>query len=278
MEVISFRTGHHLPSRRAFALLFGVVALFATGLAVGCGSKKEDAKEAPVEVPAPPNPNAKPVDTATAGVVSGFIKLEGMPPKMRAINLRSVPSCNEMHKTPALTEDVVMGNDSMLQNVVVYLKGDFTPYSFPDNTESAKIDQVGCIYTPHVLAVTTHTPVQVHNSDSATHNSLAITKANSPWNETQAVGGTPVQRVFSAPEVALALKCNIHPWMKVYVAVFNHPYFQVTGKDGSFTLKNVPPGNYTLMAWQERYGMIEQPITVAPNGSQSVTLSYKAGG
>ena len=197
---------------------------------------------------------------------------------MRAINMRSVPTCNQMHETPALTEDVVMGDDSALQNVVVYLRGDFSAYSFPENTEPVKIDQHGCVYVPHVIAVTTHTPVQVHNSDMATHNSLALTKTNSPWNETQAVGGKAVERVFSAPEVALALKCNIHPWMKVYVAVFNNPYFQVTGKDGSFTLKNVPPGNYKLTAWQERYGTIEQPITVTANGQQNVTLTYKAGG
>jgi hypothetical protein len=218
------------------------------------------------------------VDPATAGAVSGTVKLEGTPPKMRTINMRSVPTCNEMHTTPALTEDVVMGDDSALQNVVVYLRGDFSAYSFPEDKNPVTIDQHGCVYTPHVIAVTTQTPVQVHNSDMATHNSLALTKANSPWNETQAVGGAPVQRVFSAPEVALALKCNIHPWMKMYVAIFNQPYFQVTGKDGSFTLKNVPPGNYALTAWQERYGTIEMPVTVAASGTQNITLTYKAGG
>ena len=251
--------------------------LFLFLLATGCG-KQEVSKEAPVDAPAAPNPNAKPVDTSTAGVVSGVVKLDGTPPKMRTINMRSVPTCNQMHETPALTEDVVMGDDSMLQNVVVYLRGDFNAYSFPENTQPVTIDQHGCVYTPHVIAVTTRTPVQVHNSDMATHNSLALTKANSPWNETQAVGGKAVERVFSAPEVALALKCNIHPWMKVYVAVFNNPYFQVTGKDGSFTLKNVPPGNYKLTAWQERYGTTEQSITVTANGQQNVTLTYKAGG
>ena len=137
---------------------------------------------------------------------------------------------------------------------------------------------MGCMYVPHVIAVTTQTPVQVHNSDSATHNSAAITKRNGDWNETQSVGGAPVEHVFSVPEVAVALKCNMHPWMKVYVAVFSHPYFQVTGKDGSFSLKNVPPGTYTLTAWQERYGTKEQTVTVAPKSEQTVTFTFKAGG
>lgn len=196
---------------------------------------------------------------------------------MRGINMRSVPNCAKMHATPPTLEDVVTGDNGTLQNVVVYLKGDFNPYSFPEATEPVKIDQLGCVYVPHVVAVTTRTPVQIHNSDSATHNSATITKANISWNETQTVGGTPVERGFARPEISLALKCNLHPWMKVYVAIFNHPYFQVTGKNGSFTLKNIPPGNYTLSAWQEHYGTIEQPVSVAPKGEQTVELSFKAG-
>jgi plastocyanin len=272
-----FKTVWDLQSRRALALLLCVLSLAAIGMMAGCGSKeKESGSEERSEAVPPPNPNAKPVDPSTAGTITGVIKLEGTPPKMRAINMRSVPSCNKMHETPALFEDVVPGDNGTLQNVVVYLKGDFSAYTFPEDTTPVKIDQSGCVYVPHVVAVTTHTPIQVHNSDSATHNSATITQANVSWNETQTVGGAPLQRVFARPEVALALKCNLHPWMKVYVAIFNHPYFQVTGKDGSFTLKNVPPGNYTLTAWQERYGTVEQPITVAAGTSQTVSLSFKA--
>ncbi len=195
---------------------------------------------------------------------------------MRTINMRSVPNCAKMHETPPTFEEVVPGDNGTLQNVVVYLRGDFTPYSFPAATEPVKIDQMGCMYVPHVIAVTTQTPVQVHNSDSATHNSAAITKRNGDWNQTQSVGGAPVEHVFSVPEVAVGLKCNMHPWMKAYVAVFSHPYFQVTGKDGSFSLKNVPPGTYTLTAWQERYGTKEQTVTVAPKSEQTVTFTFKA--
>ena len=272
-------TTQFAPGRRASALLLGAVVLLSAGLAVGCGGNeregeaKEDAREEPVSAP---NPNAKPVDPATAGTISGVIKLDGAPPKMRPINLRSVPSCNQMHATPLMTEDVVAGDNGALQNVVVYLKGDFSSYTFPENTEEAKIDQHGCVYIPHVVAVTTHNPIQIHNSDSATHNSSAATKVNRSWNETQTVGGAPVERTFARPEIGISLKCNLHPWMKVYVSVFDHPYFQVTGKDGSFTLKNVPPGNYTIAAWQERYGTVEQPVTVTSGGAQNVTLNFKA--
>jgi Carboxypeptidase regulatory-like domain len=218
------------------------------------------------------------VDAETAGSISGVVKLDGMPPRMRAINMRSVANCQKMHSTPVMTEDVVVGENGALQNVVVYLKGDFSNYSFPDDPAPVMLDQKGCQYVPHVVALTTHTPLSVFNSDETNHNSAAISKYNGDWNQSQTIGGTPVQHVFSHPEVALSVKCNIHPWMKAYVAVFNHPYFQVTGPDGSFSLKNVPPGTYTLVAWQERYGNTEQQITVAPKSEQTVNLSFKARG
>jgi hypothetical protein len=218
------------------------------------------------------------VDPATAGTISGVVKLDGMPPKMRAINMRAVPNCDKMHSTPALLEDVVPGDNGTLQNVVVYLKGDFTAYSFPPVTTPANLDQNGCMYVPHVVALTTQTPLSVQNSDSTTHNSAAFSKNNGDWNQTQSIGGAPVQHVFAHPEISLYVKCNIHPWMKAYVAVFSHPYFQVTGQDGSFSLKNVPPGTYTVTAWQEHYGTSEQTVTLAPKGQQTVALSFKAGG
>ena len=147
--------------------------------------------------------------------------------------MRAVPSCEKMHETHARLQDLVPGDNGTLQNVVVYLQGDFSAYSFL--TTSVNLDQKGCMYVPHVVALTTQTPLSVQNSDSTTHNSAAISKNNGNWNETQSIGGAPVQHVFTHPEISLYVKCNIHPWMKAYVAVFSHPYFQVTGPDGSFS-------------------------------------------
>jgi hypothetical protein len=246
----------------------------------GC-SKSEKSEEASKSNSQPaysPNSDAKPVDPATAGVITGIVKLDGTPPKMRNINMRSVPSCAQIHEeTPATLEDVVPGDNGTLQNVVVYLKGDFNAYTFPQPGEVVSMDQKGCMYVPHVVAVRTQQPLGIHNSDSTSHNSNTLTKDNMPWNQTQSVGAAPVEHSFSHPEVAIGLKCNIHPWMKAYVAVLDNPYFQVTGADGSFTLKNVPPGSYTLTAWHERYGTSEQMIQVTPKAEQKVTITYKAG-
>ena len=137
-------------------------------------------------------------------------------------------------------------------------------------------DQKGCMYEPHVLALRTDQPLQVVNSDSVTHNIHPVPKDNREWNESQPPGSAPITQTFARQEVALPVKCNVHPWMKAYIAVLGHPYFQVTGRDGSFELKNVPPGTYKLVAWHELFGASEQDVTLGPKESKSVSFVFRA--
>ena len=250
----------------------------------GCGrsenSERSEKSEASAGPAYAPNPDAKPVDAATAGIVSGTVKLDGTPPKMRGINMRSVPSCQAMHDSPPTTEDVITGENGALQNVVVYLKGNFNAYTFPKAADPVMMDQKGCMYVPHVVALQTETPLAIHNSDSASHNSNTLTKDNSPWNQTQPVGGAPVEHSFSHPEMAIALKCNIHPWMKGYVVVQSHPYVAISGKDGTFEIKNAPAGiPLEFQVWHESSSgpsgalQAERPdLKWQPNGRFTVTL------
>jgi plastocyanin len=236
-----------------------------------CGNK-----QATNETPAANAPAGKSVDATTSGSITGTIKLEGAPPKMKVINMAAEPACAKDHEgQPAMTEDVIPGENGTLQNVVVYLKGDFSQYAFTAPTTPVTIDQKGCQYHPHVLALMTDQTLQVINSDPVTHNIHPAPKDNREWNQSQPPGAAPFDQDFARPEVAIAVKCNIHPWMKMYIAVFGNPYFEVTGKDGSFDIKNVPPGTYSLTAWHERYGTTEQSVTVQPKESKSVTLSFK---
>jgi hypothetical protein len=156
----------------------------------------------------------------------------------------------------------------------IYIRSSYMSVAAP--TTPVTIDQKGCQYHPHVLALMTDQSLQVINSDPVAHNIHPVPKDNREWNQSMPPGAAPIDQDFARPEVAIPVKCNIHPWMKMYVAVFGNPYFEVTGKDGSFDIKNVPPGTYTLTAWQERYGTIEQSVTVQPKESMSVTLSFKA--
>jgi plastocyanin len=250
-------------------LIVGTSAL-AVAL-MSCGNKR------PNETPAASNPTGKAVDAAAAGSVTGVVKLDGIPPKMRVINMAAEPACAKVHANqPAMTEDVVPGSNGTLQNVVVYLQDDFNQYTFAVPTAPITIDQKGCQYFPHVLALRTGQALQVINSDPVTHNIHPLPKDNREWNQSQPPGATPIEQSFARQEVAIPVKCNIHPWMKAYIAVLNNPYFEVTGSDGSFDIKDVPPGTYTVTAWQERYGMISQSVTVQPKESSSVTLTYKA--
>ena len=213
-------------------------------------------------MPHPPILPREPVDAATAGSVAGIVKFEGTPRKARVINMAAVPNCAKMHSSPAMADDVLLGDNGTLQNVVVYLKGDFSRYSFDPAKSVAIMDQKGCTYTPHILALMAGQQLQIANSDQASHNVNAAPKLNLRWNESQPAGAAPVTESFARAEVGIPIKCNVHPWMKAYVSVFSNPYFQVTGEDGSFKIDKVPPGAYTLIAWHELYGTKEQTITV----------------
>jgi hypothetical protein len=256
-------------------LFVGVLILAVSAL--GCGGKQgvyTDSAD-PLEAQhAPAASGGKTVDPATAGSVAGSVLFAGTPPRARSINMAAVPNCAKTHASPATVEDFVPGDNGTLQNVVVYLKGDFSQYSFPPAKSPVKIDQNGCVYVPHVAAVMTDQPVEISNSDPAAHNVNAAAKRNQGWNQSQTPGANPIERQFSHQEVAIAVKCNVHPWMKLYLAVLDHPYFTVTGKDGSFTFKDVPPGTYQLVTWHELYGSKEQTVIVAPKETQTLSVSY----
>jgi plastocyanin len=256
------------------SLWYFAAAVTLAVVMMSCGGKGNQ----PSETAAPAaNTGGKAVDSATAGTVTGTIKLDGTAPKPRNINMAAEPNCAKEHTgSPATTEDVVPGDGGTLQNVVVYLKGDFTQYSFPPATDPVTIDQKGCQYHPHVLALQAGEPLSVVNSDMTTHNIHPVPKDNREWNESQPPGAQPIKQSFARPEVSIPVKCNVHPWMKAYIAFFNNPYYVVTGKDGSFSIKNVPPGTYTVTAWHEAYGSQEQMVTIGPSESKAVTLTFKA--
>lgn len=249
-------------------ILFVVSTLFLPG----CGNKQQSSE------PSPPTSSttSKPVDAATAGDISGTVQLDGAAPKMKVINMSAEPACAKQHSTPATTQEVLVGKDGALENAVVYLKGDFSQFTFDTPQAPVTITQKGCMYDPHVLALETGQSLQVINADPVTHNIHPVPKDNREWNESQPPGAAPVDQSFAHEEIAIPVKCNIHPWMKAYIAVFGSPYFEVTGKDGSFDLKNVPPGTYTVVAWQELYGTREQTVTIGPKESKTMQIKFNS--
>jgi len=257
-----------------YALYMMVAAALAFTL-VSCG-KKETSETAPAK-PAAPAATAAPVSTADAGSVTGTVKLDGAAPTRKKINMAAEPSCAAEHAgSPALDEEVVVGAGGALENVIVYVKDGFANATFPAPSTPATLDQKGCQYHPHVVGVMAGQEVKVTNSDKTTHNIHPVPKNNREWNKSQGPGASAIQETFGREEISIPVKCNVHPWMKSYIAVFKHPYFSVTGTNGGFDIKNLPPGTYTIEAWHEKYGTTTQSVTIGPKETKTMSISFKA--
>jgi hypothetical protein len=214
----------------------------------------------------------------SGGGVTGTIKLDGAAPHQKPIDMSKEPSCAAIHKDhPVTTESVVAGTDGGLANVVVYVSegwsgGDAAPSSNP------VFDQRGCQYQPHVLPLDVNQHFKVTNSDQTSHNIHPMPKPGGPnheWNKSQPPGAPPIDSTWTSEEVAIHVKCNIHPWMSGYMVVVKGPY-GVSDDKGSYKIENLPPGNYTLTAWQETYGTQTQKITVAAGKPATANFTFKA--
>jgi len=217
-------------------------------------------------------PDAKKVDTATAGNITGKVMLEGSPPANPVIKMASDPACGSAE---VRGESYVVDNGA-LQNVFVYIKdGLGNKYIFDTPTEPVKLDQQGCHYTPHVVGVRVTQPLEVINSDATLHNVHGMPETNREFNQGQPVKGMKNTVAFTAPEVMIPFKCDVHSWMNAFVGVVSHPYFAVTGSGGTFELKTVPPGTYTIEAWHEKLGRQTQTVTVGDKENKELTFTFK---
>jgi plastocyanin len=187
--------------------------------------------------------------SASAGDISGKVTLKGTPPKEREIKFD--PTCGAMHQGPATTRWYVVGADKGLADVFVYISKGAEGKKFEALTTPVTLDQNKCMYQPYVIGVMVNQPVEIKNSDPVMHNVHALPRVdgNNEFNFAQPLQGQTDQRKFAKQEVLIKLKCEVHDWMFAYVGVVDNPYFAVTDKDGNFTIKNVPPGNYTLTAY-----------------------------
>jgi hypothetical protein len=246
----------------------GILAIFIIS---GCGGTSNQ-KATPVLLP------TRKIDAATTGSITGKVTLEGQPPPFKPIDMSAEPYCEKLNTAPVFPQQVVTGDAGSLANVVVYVKDFPADYIVAAPGGPATLAQHGCMYDPHVVALRTGQPLEIRNDDQATHNILAMPEQNPKWNRSETPGAAPIEEIFATPELAIPLRCNVHPWMKSYVFVFSHPYYAVTAKDGQFELKNLPPGKYTIEAWQEKYGKQDATITVGPKESKSMDFKFNAAG
>ena len=211
---------------------------------------------------------------ADAATLTGTIKFAGTAPAMPNIQMNADPYCQSQHAAaPAKDEEVVVGPGGELANVLVFIKN--APAG-ATTTTPAVIDQHGCQYHPHVQAVEVNQPIQIKNSDATLHNIHAMPVVNSAFNEGQPVQGMVSTKKFDKAEITpFKIKCDVHGWMKSFMVVLPHPYHGVSGMDGKFTIGNLPPGNYTVVAWHEKYGQQEQKITVGAKEQKQLAFTFK---
>ena len=217
------------------------------------------------------------VDASMAGELMGMVALDGMAPKNAAIKMNADPVCVSENTTAQFQETFEIGSDGKsLANVFVYVKDGLGDYVFDTPTEPAIIDQRQCRYHPHVFGVRVGQPIEIMNSDPTLHNIHALPKNNPEFNTGQPIQGMKTTRTFDEPEVMVPFKCDVHGWMNAYVGVLSHPYFGVTGTDGKFNLKTLPPGTYTIEAWHERLGVQEQTVTIGEKETKDIAFTFKA--
>jgi plastocyanin len=201
--------------------------------------------------------------------VSGRAILEGESPKISYVRMTDDCRCKEKVRSECSRTESVDG-ENRIPWVIVWVSSKVEG-EFPIPQEPAIVDQRGCMYVPHALAVRRGQQVKIRNSDPTEHNVHGFPQVNREFNYMQKPGAENGHQFQLEPE-PFRIKCDIHPWMHVRVAVFEHPYFAVTGLDGAFEIRELPPGEHELTLWHETFG--RQKVRVKP-GEESIAVKFQ---
>lgn len=216
----------------------------------------------------------------SAADITGTITLTGTPPaEIPVTPLMNDPVCGALHKDTPTTHFYVVSHDGGLADVVVYLKeasgADITGKSTGAAASAAVLDQRGCLYTPQILAIQTGQALVVKNSDPCIHNvHTTSTVGNAEHNDVQMPGGADLHYTFDKPEMFMKFQCDVHPWMFAWVSIFDNPYFAISGADGHFVIKDVPPGKYTLVAVHRKLGEQTQAIEITDQNPAPMKINF----
>jgi len=217
-----------------------------------------------------------PLDLSTTGTITGIVQFAGAVPEPSVAQLSGWSECAVQHPEGDPKAGDVLVSDGKLQNAMVYIKDGLGERIFAVPTAPAVLDQQGCLFLPRILGVQTDQDLKMLNSDPLAHNVHGLPQNSSSWNFSLGVKGASRTMSVAKQEFKIEIKCDIHPWMRSYLGVFEHPYFMPSGADGRFTLQDVPPGEYTIEAWHERLGAQAQKVTVGAKETKEITFMFKA--
>ena len=258
MTLKSTKTRIHLRAMVLSLIGFGFAVLASSSWSAGHARSRRNSQNSP-----------------NTGQIAGKIFFEGAKPKLAPLDMGKDPVCVSEQTGTITAQDGAVNDNGTLPNAFVYVKSGSgeLPRTAPSN--SVSLTQEGCMYTPHVLGLMVGQPLQVLTLDPTTHNIHVVPTSNREWNVTQQPGSPSIIRKFTHPEIMIPVHCNEHPWMKAYIGVVDNPFFAVIGKEGSFLLKDVPPGQYTLAVWTATFGTQQKDVTVRAGETASADFTFQ---
>jgi plastocyanin len=211
-----------------------------------------------------------------ASSVSGTVTFDGQAPTLRPLAMDADPACAKKHSTPVQNEMLALGNGKTMGNIMVWVsKGLPAGKTWPVPKAPVVLDQNGCVYKPHVMGIMVGQTYKILNSDGVLHNIHTLPKVNAAFNKGMPPTLKEATTVFAKPEEVFHIKCDVHPWMSAYIAVFTHPFFSVTSTDGKFTISGLDPGTYEITAWHERLGTQTASVTVGASDTKTQNFTFK---
>ena len=207
-----------------------------------------------------------------AATITGTVTYEGRVPNLPPVSMGADPDCAAKHKAPVQSDILVLGPGNTMANILVKVKSGVPEKQYSAPSTPAVLDQKGCRYDPHVLAVMVGQPINILNSDGLMHNVHALPEVNQQFNMAMPASRTEASHTFTKAEGVFKVKCDVHPWMGAWIAVLTHPYFDVTETDGKFTISDLPAGTYEIEIWHEKLGTQTQKVTVG--ASDTKTLDF----
>jgi len=213
---------------------------------------------------------------SNAGTITGKINFQGPKPPATMIKMNADPKCIKMHGGKDVPSQVVtLNSNNTLKDVFVYIKSGLEGKKFPASTQKLTITQEGCQYKPHVFGMMVNQPLEIVNDDQTLHNIHALPKNSKGFNIAQPKQGMKMTKTFDKPEVMVKLKCEVHNWMAAYVGVLDNPFYSVSDDKGTFTIKDLPAGDYEVEAWQEKYGTQTMKVTVGAADTKTVNFTFE---
>ncbi len=248
-----------------FRSLFIIVSCLT--ILLGCGKEKTES---------PPSQNPPQAEHQKPSTLHCKVMFTGIAPKLSMIKMNADAKCLKMHTQPVYFQHTLVNGEGLLQNVFIYIKEGLAKKTYPTPKKPMIVDQEGCIYKPHVFGIQVNQPLRIENSDPVLHNIHAIPKINKGFNFAQPLKGMKSEVTFSAPEIMVRVKCDVHAWMGCYIGVLDHPFYAVTDSGGTCDITGLLPGDYQISAWHEELGSVDQRISVKEGITENIEFTFAA--